>query len=601
MTRFVLANQATATKRRVYFDLRNATDGITAETAEAGGQPQISTNGGPWTATGIGILTAIGSGRYYADLTQAAVLTAGTVIETRYKSAATAESPGDSVQVVAIDLDDAVRGGFASLPDAAPGAAGGLPISLAGALDLDARLDAAMSSRQPAGAVDLNPGQTGVTIGTVNALGAQAQADVNAEVDAALDTAIGASPTVGSFGERLKALDDAYTAARAALLDNLNVGGPVASSTEATSIQNNTRAVRGVPNDIQRPASGSITRVIELYLYDTAGNMEAPDAAPTLGVVNQAGVDRSANLDVTTMTLVSTGHYKAVYTIASTHSLEQLRFEFTVVELGKTRQYGNTIEVVDTKAVDFTTADRTKLDTLHDTRLTSARATNLDKLDAAVSTRSAPATAQALDLAQGLPASPTADTVGAALKDADTQLDAAVSSRSVFDPATDTVTNVATVATLAGNTPQTGDNFARLGAPAGASISADVAAVKAETALIVDDTGGSGVVIAGTPAVNMAQINGDAAAAQRLAAGAKGILEIVIAAGSTTTAVVISTINGATPSTQNDFYKDVLLVFATGALKNQRTEVTAYDGATKTLTVTAMTSAPAVDDMATIL
>lgn len=36
--------------------------------------------------------------------------------------------------------------------------------------------------------------------------------------------------------------------------------------------------------------------------------------------------------------------------------------------------------------------------------------------------------------------------------------------------------------------PQTGDNFARLGAPAGASVSADVAAVKAETATIQSDT-----------------------------------------------------------------------------------------------------------------
>jgi hypothetical protein len=36
--------------------------------------------------------------------------------------------------------------------------------------------------------------------------------------------------------------------------------------------------------------------------------------------------------------------------------------------------------------------------------------------------------------------------------------------------------------------PQTGDNFARLGAPAGASHAADVAAVKAETAAIVADT-----------------------------------------------------------------------------------------------------------------
>lgn len=45
-------------------------------------------------------------------------------------------------------------------------------------------------------------------------------------------------------------------------------------------------------------------------------------------------------------------------------------------------------------------------------------------------------------------------------------------------------------------TAQTGDSYARLGAPAGASVSADVAAVKAETAAIVDDTGTSGVVVA---------------------------------------------------------------------------------------------------------
>lgn len=37
---------------------------------------------------------------------------------------------------------------------------------------------------------------------------------------------------------------------------------------------------------------------------------------------------------------------------------------------------------------------------------------------------------------------------------------------------------------LSGHTPQTGDNFARLGAPAGASVSADVAAVKVDTAAV---------------------------------------------------------------------------------------------------------------------
>jgi hypothetical protein len=56
---------------------------------------------------------------------------------------------------------------------------------------------------------------------------------------------------------------------------------------------------------------------------------------------------------------------------------------------------------------------------------------------------------------------------------------------------------VSTVTTLTGHTPQTGDNYARLGAPAGASVSADVAAVKAETALIVADTAEIGTAGAG--------------------------------------------------------------------------------------------------------
>ena len=46
-----------------------------------------------------------------------------------------------------------------------------------------------------------------------------------------------------------------------------------------------------------------------------------------------------------------------------------------------------------------------------------------------------------------------------------------------------------TLTTYTGNTPQTGDSYARLGAPAGASVSADVAAVKVDTAAILVDTG----------------------------------------------------------------------------------------------------------------
>lgn len=60
-----------------------------------------------------------------------------------------------------------------------------------------------------------------------------------------------------------------------------------------------------------------------------------------------------------------------------------------------------------------------------------------------------------------------------------------------YDPTTNKVQGVVltdTVTTYTGNTPQTGDAFARLGAPVGASISADVAAVKGDTVDIEADT-----------------------------------------------------------------------------------------------------------------
>ena len=102
MAREVQANEATAIYRRVYFDLRTTVSGgLDPALSEAGGQPQISTNGGGWTNTGIGTLVAIGSGRYYADVTQGAVATAGDVLETRYKSGTTIETPGDTIEVVA--------------------------------------------------------------------------------------------------------------------------------------------------------------------------------------------------------------------------------------------------------------------------------------------------------------------------------------------------------------------------------------------------------------------------------------------------------------------------------------------------------------------
>jgi hypothetical protein len=99
----VKLNESIAERRRIYFDLRDATDGVTPVLTEAGGQPQANINGTGWFgSTLIGTLTHMGNGRYYADLTATGVATYGQV-QTRYKSAATVESPGETATVVGFD------------------------------------------------------------------------------------------------------------------------------------------------------------------------------------------------------------------------------------------------------------------------------------------------------------------------------------------------------------------------------------------------------------------------------------------------------------------------------------------------------------------
>ena len=83
------------------------------------------------------------------------------------------------------------------------------------------------------------------------------------------------------------------------------------------------------------------------------------------------------------------------------------------------------------------------------------------------------------------------------------------------------------------------------------------------------------------------------ALADKLTAHAAAVLTLAVGVGSTTTAVVLSTVNGAAPSATNDFYNGRVVIFTSGTLAGQAVEITDYDGATVTATVSAATSAPA--------
>lgn len=128
------------------------------------------------------------------------------------------------------------------------------------------------------------------------------------------------------------------------------------------------------------------------------------------------------------------------------------------------------------------------------------------------------------------------------------------------------LTTADTIATYTGNTPQTGDAFLRLGAPAGASIAADLAEIEGET-----DAIGTGVTVSGYAA-------GQDTAVRRGTAQAGGASTITLDSGASATDHLYE---GLT----------VALLSATGV--GQARIITGYVGSTKVATVTpAWTTAP---------
>lgn len=98
--RLIIAGEVDPIKLRVYFNVRLASDMTLPALAEVGGQPQLSVNGGLYDNAGIAPLVSIGYGHYYAAIDSSFVLVAGDVLQTRYKSILTIETPGSDIQVV---------------------------------------------------------------------------------------------------------------------------------------------------------------------------------------------------------------------------------------------------------------------------------------------------------------------------------------------------------------------------------------------------------------------------------------------------------------------------------------------------------------------
>lgn len=137
---------------------------------------------------------------------------------------------------------------------------------------------------------------------------------------------------------------------------------------------------------------------------------------------------------------------------------------------------------------------------------------------------------------------------------------AATKISNVFDDEVEALANltVGTVTTYTGNTPQTGDSFARLGAPAGASVSADIAAIEAQT----DDIGVAG---AGLTAVS--------------GGGA------VVTTGTASSGSVMSLVSADLTETQVNHWRGAWIKMTGGTLAGQMRMIETFDPTSDSLTV----------------
>ena len=125
---------------------------------------------------------------------------------------------------------------------------------------------------------------------------------------------------------------------------------------------------------------------------------------------------------------------------------------------------------------------------------------------------------------------------------------------------------VGTIATGTHN-PQSGDAYARLGAPAGASVSADVAAVKSDTAATLLDTGTDGVVVA-----SASKTGYSLTATTGLGNQTSNITGNLSGSVGSVTGSVGSVTSGVTVTTNND--KSGYSLTATTGLGNQTSNIT---------------------------
>jgi hypothetical protein len=208
------------------------------------------------------------------------------------KGAANMAQNNLEIQLTDFDLNDGVRGALTALPNAAADAAGGLPISDAGELDLDAmntnindiETDTDEIGEAGAGLTNINlPNQTMDIVGSITGNLSGSVGSVAGNVDGSVASVAGA---VGSVAGNVDGSVASVTGAVGSVAGNVdgNVDGTVAGVTPATAANVNTEVLDVLQTDtfaqVGREAPAATQSVLKMlqYLYKAWRNKSTQTA-----------------------------------------------------------------------------------------------------------------------------------------------------------------------------------------------------------------------------------------------------------------------------------------------------------------------------------
>ena len=152
------------------------------------------------------------------------------------------------------------------------------------------------------------------------------------------------------------------TSSRAGYLDNLNVGGAVASHSDVLSINLNASKHVILMTAQQYAPGEAYTIELDTFSASTGGSVNA-DSTPTISVTGSISGSLAANLG--SITNPATGVYRVTYTVPSSPNLEQIRVDASATISASTFTSSIYTQAVDSPTAIFTATDKSTLTAIY--------------------------------------------------------------------------------------------------------------------------------------------------------------------------------------------------------------------------------------------